>query len=125
MLIQFEAPMIPAASFSTDDSYDANEFRVSGRESFLKMNPDNYTPNRLIENVRRGIWSCFMLLSDGRRDEIGEDGSYSIFVLVICWEADQLTAERIGSFSISSSASKDARLGLIQESWTWRRVRLI
>jgi hypothetical protein len=66
------------------------------------------------------------MLCGGRCSEEGLDEEYSRFVLVVRWETDQVTAERIGSFHIYSDPSEDARLGPFgEESWTWRRVRLI
>jgi hypothetical protein len=68
-LIQFEAPMIPAASFSiiedqladtgSDNSSYAEglKFRVAGRRLYRDRYPDIYTFDQLIENVRKGIWS--------------------------------------------------------------------
>jgi prolipoprotein diacylglyceryltransferase len=121
-LIQFEAPMIPAASFSVaedpyvatdsdDNSYSESlEFRVAGQ----KVLPDEclriYTPDQLVENICKGIWSCFMLCAG---EYLGE--RYSIFVLVVRWEADQVTAERIGSFQFISDPNEDARLGHLPE----------
>jgi hypothetical protein len=133
-LIQFEAPMIPAASFSIIedqsgfDNYTNAEglkFKFAGRALFRYRYPDIYTFDQLIENVRKGIWSCFMLCA-GRYTKEGPDVLYSRFVLVVRWEADQVSAERIGSFEIYLDPSEDARLGPFgEESWMWRRVRLI
>lgn len=135
-LIQFEAPMIPAASFSiTEDQLDDSDsdisnaegfnFRVAGRMLFRNKYAENYTYDQLIENVNKGIWSCFMLCA-GRCSKEGPEEDYSKFVLVVRWEADQVTAERIGWFGIGSDPSAEAELGpLGEESWTWRRVRLI
>ena len=77
---------------------------------------------QLIENEHKGMWSC-LVLSAGRWGE----GSLNdvTFVLVVCWEADQVTAERVGSFWLNARSSREAKLGLSEDSWTWRRVRLI
>jgi hypothetical protein len=136
-LIQFEAPMIPAAIFSIQedqmvdtDSHDSGraedfKFRVAGRPLARDRYPDIYTFHQLIENIRKRIWSCFMLCA-GRFSLEGLDVEYSRFVLVVRWGADQVTAERVGSFTIYSDLSEDARLGPFgEESWTWRSVRLI
>jgi hypothetical protein len=135
-LIQFEVPMVPTTSFSitddqpeSDDCSDAEglKFKVTGRMLFRYRYPDIYTFDHLSKNVRKGIWSCFMLVN-GRctKEEEGPDVLYSRFVLVVRWEADQMSAERVGSFGIYSDPSEDADLGPFgDESWTWRRVRLI
>jgi hypothetical protein len=66
------------------------------------------------------------MLCAGRCSKDGEDEEYSRFVLVVRWDADQLTAERIGSFEIQSDTDQDASLGPLNvESWTWLPVRLI
>jgi hypothetical protein len=121
-LIQFEAPMIPPDSFSiTEDQV----IKVAGRLVHHTGHPDMFTIEQLIENMHKLKWSCFMLCA-GRENEQGDSEWYWRFVLVVRWEADQVTAERIGSFKISSHSSEDTEYGpLGEESWTWRRVRLI
>lgn len=106
-LIQFEAPTISAASVSAED--------------ILPSVPAQFW-HHLIENEHKGMWSC-LVLSAGRWGE----GSLNdvTFVLVVCWEADQVTAERVGSFWLNARSSREAKLGLSEDSWTWRRVRLI
>jgi hypothetical protein len=136
-LIEFEACIIPAASFniiedqSPDSSSDANSimeglnFRVAGRPLFRSRYPYIYTLNQLLENVRRGIWLCF-LLSAGRDNLDDDEETYANFVLVVRWEADGVTAERIGSFVLFSGPGVDAEYGPIgEEGWPWRCVRLI
>lgn len=128
-LIQFEAPMIPAISFSiTEDrliNFNRLKFTVAGRPIRRNINTDIHPLDQCIENVRKGTWSCLILCTRRCSGE-GRDEMHSEFVLVVRWEADQVTAERIGSFLIHSNASEDARLGPFgEEHWTWRRVRLI
>jgi hypothetical protein len=136
--IQFKAPMVPADSFSftehplvdeeSDDS-SANIFklRVAGRLVRLFDRPGLYTCDILIENVRKSIWSCFMLCAEGWNQEFDDDDDlYSRFVLVVRLKEDQSTAERIGAFSIYSNPNEDARLGSLgEENWEWCRIRLI
>ena len=135
-LIQFEAPMIPAASFERvkspwadsdsdeDDYVNLINFQVSGRRVYRNTYPGIYPFERLIENVRRGLWLCLVLCT-GRCSEEGRAYEEQSFVLVVRLKADQMTAERVGSFQLYSSPSEDARLGPFAEGWTWRRVRLI
>jgi hypothetical protein len=136
-LIQFEAREIPAARFAIvedqvlDSASDAgtimeeDNFRVAGRPPVRSRYPDIYTLDQLLENVRKGIWSCFLLCA-GRDNWKRKEEIYANFVLVARWEADQVTAERIGSFELSSGPSVDAEYGPIGEgSWPWRCIRLI
>jgi hypothetical protein len=133
-LIQFEAPVIPAASFSftggplTDtgsgDSMHPKglKIRVAGRELSLDEHLRIYTSDQLIENIRKRRWSCFLLCSQEEVDR----RLFMGFALVVHWKADQVTAERIGSFRICAQSYDEARSGpLGEESWPWRRVRLI
>jgi hypothetical protein len=134
-LIQFEAPMIPAASFaimenrSADSNHDAkcaesDNFGDCGRRIYPNSYPDRHRFQQLIENVQSGKWSCLVLCA-GRISEEGEEEEYSIFVLVVRWEADQVTAERMDSFCIYSDMVDETKLEPIEETWTWRRVRLL
>ncbi|KAF2850240.1 HET-domain-containing protein [Plenodomus tracheiphilus IPT5] len=135
-LIQFEAPIIPADSFfSTKDhlvnthSDDGSQNKIheigfAGQLWFVLDHNGSDITDQFIVNVRKGIWSCFMLCAQGRGIE-SELGYWS-YVLVVCWKADQVTAERIGSFRIYSIKDKDARLEpLREEDFTWRCVRLV
>jgi hypothetical protein len=130
-LIQFEAPMIPLDSFSiAKDQFIVTEpdhssfaeslnFKVAGRTVYRTKHLGMFTFDQLIENIHKLKWSCSILRA-------GRDWCTSKFVLVVRWDADQVTAERIGSFYIHEHSSEDAKLGpLGEESLTWRRVRLI
>jgi hypothetical protein len=135
-VVQFEAPITSASSFSvteehqtegnnSDDSSSTGgpKFKLAGRpllRNTVGRYRGIYTYHQLVENVRNGTWSCFMLSAGGYSE------GYSVFVLVVRWEADQVTAERIGSFCTLSDLNDSARLGPFEaESWTRRRVRLI
>jgi hypothetical protein len=143
-LIQFEEPVIPAASFSILEgqifvpysdcrSYsELLKLKVAGRLIGLSRNryPHIDTADQFIENLRKGIWSCLMLCagrcSKRQDEEEDEDEQYSRYVLVVRWDADQVTAERIDSFNIHLCLDDDAGFWLLgEESWTWRNVRLI
>lgn len=128
--ICFEAPTLPADYISHDAHGDKHEittnsnlhgdmFSVAGRRVERYRGPDFAIMHNLIENVRNGIWSCLIL--GGRK--MGKD--HSRFVLVISWEEDQLTAERIGIFVISPNDIRETNLGPLEEKLGWRRVRLI
>ena len=137
-LIQFYAPTIPATSFSIDYGPDGRhvyqfsgslaeipKFMVSGRRLYRPHSPQIYSFEQLVENVRTGVWSCLTLCA-GRCSPEDEEVVHSIFVLVVCWKADGLTAERIGSFCIHSALTDLLRLGpVLNGTWTWRRVRLV
>jgi hypothetical protein len=129
-LIQFDAPMIPVDSFSvrknelvinsTKQQPASSSRQKSLRSTIVAFRClDPYTPDHLVENVRKGLWSCLMLCAG----ESEFDASHSLFVLVVRWGADQLTAERIGSFvDISGDTAFEH---FREENWEWRRVRLI
>jgi hypothetical protein len=138
-LVQFNAPMIPATSFSITDDLPDNrhhyrysgtlveipKFRVSGRRLYHSSYPRNYSFEQLVENIRTGIWSCLTLCA-GICNERNRDIEHSIFVLVVCWKADSVTAERIDSFCIHTELDELSRLGpVLNGTWTWRRVRLL
>jgi hypothetical protein len=138
-LIQFNAPMIPATSFSITDDLPNDDyhyrysgtlveipkFRVSGRRLYHPSYPRSYSFEQLIENIRTGIWSCLTLCA-GRCNEHDKDVEYSIFLIVVCWKADGVTAERVDSFCIHTELDELSRLGLVMNgTWTWRRVRLV
>jgi len=106
--IQFEAPMILADCISitgyqpveedhegsTDQDADFRMFRVCGRSLARWENPGADVLNDLIKNVRKGIWSCLVLHTRKLSWTIDS------FVLVVQWEEDQVTAERIGALII-------------------------
>jgi hypothetical protein len=129
-LIQFDAPMIPVDSFSvrkhelvinsTKQQSASSSKQKSPRSTIVAFRcPDPYTPDHLVENIRKGTWSCLMLCAGDSEF----DGSDSVFVLVVRWGADQLTTERIGSF-VDISGDTTFR-HFREENWEWRRVRLI
>jgi hypothetical protein len=134
-LIEFEAPMISAASFAIIQDPAANSnhddkcaknysFRTCNGRIYPDSYRDRYRFQQLIENVQNGKWFCLVLCA-GRISEEGEDEEYSIFVLVVRWQADRVTAERMDSFCIYSDMIDDAKLENMEETWTWRRVRLL
>lgn len=138
-LIQFNAPMIPATSFSITDDLPDNrhhyrysgtlveipKFRVSGRRLYHSSYPRSYSFEQLVENIRTGIWSCLTLCA-GICNEHNRAIEHSIFVLVVSWKADSVTAERIDSFCIHAELDELSRLGpVLNGTWTWRRVRLL
>lgn len=134
-LIEFEAPMISVASFAIiqdpsdisnhDDKCAENySFGTCDGKIYPSSYRDRYRFQQLTENVQNGKWSCLVLCA-GRITEEGEDEEYSIFVLVVRWEADQVAAERIDSFCMYSDMIDDAKLETMEETWTWRRVRLL
>ena len=132
-LIQFEAPTIPASSFFIvgDELICMDIFRrrLLFRVAWGPVSGSKYgdivSLHQLLENIRKDVWSC-LLLSSGRRGATPFDEGYSSFVLVICWKADRITAERIGWFIIGSDPSTEAELEpLGEQMWKWRRVRLI
>jgi hypothetical protein len=135
-LIQFEAPTISASNLSIQqdqgddsdsddsDSEESYNLTVSGRRTYRLWHANSCTSIQLIENVQMGIWSCFVLCA-GRCSKATEDPIYSRFVLVVRWNADGTTAERVDSFNIFSYPSKDAKLEPFGEDWIRRRVRLI
>jgi hypothetical protein len=138
ILIQFDAPMILADSLSIADEQlidtgfdcssivEGHKLKVSGHPMIRNRHPDIHTLDKLIENVQHGIWSCFTLGVGRCSLGADDDEHYSQFVLVVCWEADHLTAERVGSFEICSDSRVDVGLGpLGEEGCMWRRVRLI
>jgi hypothetical protein len=133
-LIEFKALMVPAADFSITKIQPADlgndgpgfELRVQGRRQFPKGFSQPCTSDELIliENIRIGIWSCFILCGERSCNWV-YGGGWRTFLLVVRWEADQVTAERISSFQIFSSPSEDARLGLLGKGCIWRLVKLI
>lgn len=129
-LIQFEALVISADSFSIlqDDPYDTEMCRleVMGHRVPIWEFQGHDEIKTLVTNVRQGIWSCFMLCGGRQVTSHDAEEEYSTFVLVVCWKNNGLTAERVGSFSILSNTSENARFGILREmDWEWRRLRLI
>lgn len=122
-LIQFEVHEIPSISFSvTHDGLEISGFLVTEPQlTHVDSNTASinaWCRDHLHEGVCRGIWSCLTLCCGLHHGEMYE----SIFVLVVCWKADQVTAERVGSFVLRPHRSALEPLG---EDWVWRRVRLI
>lgn len=57
---------------------------------------------------------------------MAKENGYSRFVLVVRWNPDEVAVERIGAFCIDEFMSKEARLGPMgEDTWEWRRIRLI
>jgi hypothetical protein len=110
MLIQFEAAMIPAASFSVEESLKMCDHEVHCYSSC--------TDDHIVANVQRGLWSCLVLCAANQESKAYK----TIYVLIVCWKADQVTAERIGSFTLDINP---VEIWPPEETWTWRRVRLI
>lgn len=110
MLIQFEAAMVPAASFSVERSLKMCDHGVDSHYSC--------TDDHIVANVQKGLWSCLVLCAAKEESKAYE----TIYVLIVCWKADQVTAERKGSFRVDISP---VEIWPPEETWTWRRVRLI
>lgn len=110
MLIQFEAAMIPAASFSVQ-----GKLKMCGHEVQRHY---SYAHDRTVANVQKGLWSCLVLCAAKE----GSKAYKTFYVLIVCWKADQVTAERKGSFMVDL---RPAEIWPPEETWTWRRVRLI
>jgi hypothetical protein len=114
MLVQFEAAMIPAINFSVVEQ----DLAVCGE---VVRRFYSCTHDRVVANVQRGLWSCLMLC-DGKEKLLYKEEYDSISVLIVCWKADQVTAERVGSFTVALSP---VEIWPLEETRTWRRVRLI
>jgi hypothetical protein len=99
-LIQFEAPEIPAASFSITENKWFNslsdteeyDFKVAGRRLSRNRYSGIYTFDQLIENVRKRKWSCFILGAGNVGIDLRPGKTELRFVLVTRWKADQVTA---------------------------------
>ena len=109
-LVQFEAPMISAASFSVEERLKMCNHYVQRHYSCAH--------DRIVANVQRGLWSCLVLCAAQPQSKAYK----TFYVLIVCWKADQVTAERKGSFMVDL---RPAEIWPPEEAWTWRRVRLI
>jgi hypothetical protein len=134
--IQFEAPMISADSISingyqsaeednedlSDGDADIRMFRVCGHSLDHSLCPGADVLNDLIENVRKGTWSCLVL---GAQAPGSYEQHVDNFVLVVRWEEDHVTAQRISAFVVMSRDEKKTKIGPLEENMQWRRVRLM
>lgn len=129
-LIEFDAPTISDTYFSNADDGSTSDAdsdylgcKVAGRSLLYATPPNTYTRDELIGNLRKGIWSCLML---GAGDSIIGEDHCKVFFLVVCWRADRVVAERIGSFEVHSTPAEDENLGAFKDKkWERRLVRLV
>ncbi|KAF2828848.1 HET-domain-containing protein [Ophiobolus disseminans] len=136
-IVQFEAPIISAdiiletevppkrdVGDSKSPLMYIETLKIAGRHLESWSNPGDAILHDLIENVRQGIWSCLILSG---HESVLEHGG---FVLVVQWEEDKITAERVGAFVFTSCYDGERpgplgeRLGPLEEQLEWRRVRL-
>lgn len=129
-LIEFDAPTIPDTYFSdvddsssSDDDSDHPGYKVAGRSLLYATPPEIFERDEFIENLRKGTWSCLML---GAGDREGRENQCTVFFLVVCWRADRVVAERVGSFVVYSTPAEDENLGAFKDK-KWERclVRLV
>ena len=87
-LIEFEARMIPAASFAItdDDSYDTDsdedglledlDLRVVGQNIEREISSEIFTLDELVDSMQKGTWSCLRLCAGrivgGERERVLE-----------------------------------------------------
>jgi hypothetical protein len=129
--IHFEALEITMDMFSKDDvnwvPQDAwRSNKIANRCLDGHAVPTFDVIQNLVANVRRGVWSCFIL---GKQISTN---AHDRFVLIVQWKEDQVTAERVGAFMTtvadafgSHRRPTEDELGPFEEKLKGRRVRLI
>jgi hypothetical protein len=83
--------------------------------------PSQQVLRELTENIHAGKWSCLKIV---KTDDLH---THFVFILVVCWMEDRVTAERVAGFIICLSVDHYAttKVELLEDKTEWRRVRLV
>lgn len=117
-ITQYEATNnVDPASSSTADS---GSIKVADQYVSCWIDPSPGFFSQLAKNVQTGAWTCLLISAVTLRVYEHEK-----FVLVVKWEEDQITAERVGAFGLRALEPDQATCGPLEETMEWRCVRLV